>query len=268
MPIETISFNGKEYPKFQSEHNSARWILPFAQYYCKGSGYDIGYSKEEWKLPGSIGIDEAHTSPFNAMNLPCDNMDFLFSSNCLEHVKENWFNILDYWLTKIKTGGIIFLYLPHKSQEYWLPENNRKHIHSFDGSEIEAYLKLLGHKVIKSGVDLNNSFVVVCEKVGAVVKIESKISLEQICAEPQYKSHVDLLNNLNFNFERATKRKDRLDKTDINYPYYVSGPPDKINEDGFTAKEIILDCLNHFKENKISRNDAVNFIYNNIQGLL
>lgn len=216
MKLETVTFNGKEYPMIQTIGGAALWVREITQHYCVGSGYDIGFSKEEWKLPGSIGIDEAHTSPFNAMNLPCDNMDFIHSSHCLEHVKENWYNVLDYWLTKIKTGGIIFLYLPHKSQEYWLPENNRKHIHSFDGSEIETYLKSLGHKVIKSGVDLNNSFVVVCEKVELQVKVEGKLSLEQIGIEPQYnpfhynndvkdeyktsryKPHADLLNNLNF----------------------------------------------------------------------
>lgn len=165
MPIETITFNGADYPKFQSEHNSARWVMPFAKHYCKGLGYDIGYSKADWKIPGAHGIDIEHTKPLNAMNLPNTPMDYIFSSHCLEHIKENWYNVLDYWLTKIKIGGIIFLYLPHKSQEYWLPENNRKHIHSFDGSEIEAYLTKLGHKVIRGGVDLNNSFVMVCEKM-------------------------------------------------------------------------------------------------------
>lgn len=162
--IEVIEFNGKKYPHFQGSGNAARWVMPLAQHYCKGSGYDIGYSKEEWKLPGAIGIDEAHTAPFNAMNLPCDGMDYLFSSHCLEHVKENWYTVLDYWLSKLKVGGIMFLYLPHKSQEYWLPKNNRKHVHSFDGSEINEYLESLGHTVFCSGVDLNNAFVVVCEK--------------------------------------------------------------------------------------------------------
>lgn len=164
MPIETITFNGKEYPIIQTIGGAALWVREIAKQYCIGSGYDIGFSRDEWKLPGAVGIDEVHTAPFNAMNLPCI-MDFIHSSHCLEHVKENWYNVLDYWLTKIKVGGILFLYLPHKSQEYWLPENNRKHIHSFTGKEIELYLTKLGHKVMRSGVDLNNSFVVVCEKM-------------------------------------------------------------------------------------------------------
>lgn len=168
MPIETITFKNKEYPLFQSKGGAALWVREIAKQYCIGSGFDIGYSKEEWKFPGAIGIDADVTEPFDAMNLPCLQMDFIHSSHCLEHIKENWYNVLDYWLTKIKVNGIIFLYLPHKSQEYWLPENNRKHIHSFDGEEIEKYLISLGHKVIRSGVDLNNSFVLVCEKADYV----------------------------------------------------------------------------------------------------
>lgn len=163
MPIETIEFNGKHYPKLQSEGNAARWIMPLAQYYCKGDGVDIGAHTKAWAFPGAAVVDPIFDGQ-HAMNFAADNLDYIFSSHCLEHVKENWYNVLDYWLTKLKEGGILFLYLPHKSQEYWLPKNNRKHVHSFDGSEIAEYLQSLGHKVFCSGVDYNNAFVVVCEK--------------------------------------------------------------------------------------------------------
>lgn len=165
MPLKTITYKGKEYPEFQTKGNAARWVMPFAQEYCKGNGVDIGGCYTDWAFPSAELIDPRLDNGYDAMCFKQDNLDYIFSSHCLEHVKENWMNVLDYWLTKIKVGGIIFLYLPHSSQEYWLPENNRKHVHSFDGSEISEYLRSLGHKVIRSGVDLNNSFVVVCEKV-------------------------------------------------------------------------------------------------------
>lgn len=168
--METIEFNGKHYPKFQSEGNAAQWVLPFAQHFCKGNGLDIGYSKPEWKLLDAMGIEPSINPMFDAMNLPEGLFDYIFSSHCLEHVKENWYNVLDYWLSKLKENGILFLYLPHKSQEYWLPKNNRKHIHSFDGSEIKEYLESLGHQVFLSGPDLNNAFVLVCEKQAFVIK--------------------------------------------------------------------------------------------------
>jgi len=172
MPIETIKFKDKEYPSFQAQGNAARWVMEFAKQYCVGKGVDVGCHKEEWAFPGAY-ITDPSINEFDAMNLipskvingiKMPEWDYIFSSHCLEHVKENWMTVLDYWLSCIRVGGIIFLYLPHKSQEYWLPENNRKHVHSFDGLEISDYLRGLGHKVIRSGVDLNHSFVVVCEK--------------------------------------------------------------------------------------------------------
>lgn len=231
--IETITFNGKEYPHLQSIGGASRWIMPIAEQFItdKMMVADIGFCKDEWRFKNAYGVDpSAIPEHGDAMNFIGNDWDALFSSHCLEHVKENWYNVLDYWLTKIKTGGIIFLYLPHKSQEYWLPENNRKHVHSFDGSEIETYLKSLGHKVIRSGVDLNNSFVVVCEKVELQVKVEGKLSLEQIGIEPQYKPHADLLNKFNFEkkIERVASKKHRLDKTDDCYPTYIAGAPKPI----------------------------------------
>lgn len=173
MPLETIEFNGKHYPLLQSEGNAARWIMPLAQYYCKGEGVDIGAHTKAWAFPGAAVVDPIFDGQ-HAMSFAADNLDYIFSSHCLEHVKENWYSVLDYWLTKLKEGGILFLYLPHKSQEYWLPKNNRKHVHSFDGSEITEYLHSLGHKVFCSGVDYNNAFVVVCEKKWEAPKLPAQ----------------------------------------------------------------------------------------------
>lgn len=183
MPLNFITHNNNHYPEHQAIGGASLWIRPLAQYYCKGTGLDIGYSKECWMLPNAIGIEPAIDPTYNAMRLPTltgndkivasetskyelsgGGWDFIHSSHCLEHVKENWCNVLDYWLSKIKIGGILFLYLPHKSQSYWNVTSNRKHIHEFDGSEIGKYLNHLGHDVYVSGCDFNNSFVVICEK--------------------------------------------------------------------------------------------------------
>lgn len=166
MPLKFIEHNGIKYPSHEAEGNAAQWIIPMAKGYCKGNGVDIGCNKLEWCFPTAQPI-EPILNNWHAMSLPGDNghWDYIFSSHCLEHIKENWYNVLDYWLTKIKEGGIIFLYLPHKSQTYWHPSSNRKHVHSFDGSEIGEYLTSLGHKVFVGGCDGNHSFVVICEKV-------------------------------------------------------------------------------------------------------
>ena len=165
MLIETIQFNQNTYPKFQSTGGASLFCREIAMRVCKGSGLDIGYSKHDWKLPGAFGIEPTITTFYDAMHLPEGPFDYIHSSHCLEHVKENWYNVIDYWLSRLKPDGVLFLYLPHKSQEYWLPRNNRKHVHSFDGTEIKAYLEECGcRNIFLSGVDINHSFILMCNK--------------------------------------------------------------------------------------------------------
>jgi hypothetical protein len=162
--IETITYKGNIYPKFQSIGNASQFALPFAKHVCKGVGYDIGCMKEEWSFPDSIPIDISFENGFNALNLPKKNIDYIFSSHCLEHI-QNWVDVMDYWFDTLKTGGILFLYLPDFSQVYWRPWNNRKHLNIFSPQIIEEYMIDKGYKnIFKSGVDLNNSFMIFGEK--------------------------------------------------------------------------------------------------------
>lgn len=164
--IETIEFKGEVYPKFQSEGFAAQFAFPFAKHFCKGIGLDVGCNRFDWMLEGATAVDPILHDDYSAMNLPkCDvGWDYIFSSHCLEHLND-WCGVLDYWLTKIKTGGVIFLYLPHYSQKYWRVHNNRKHVNNLKAEEIVEFFKDRGcAKVFSSGVDLNNSFYVVCEK--------------------------------------------------------------------------------------------------------
>jgi predicted SAM-dependent methyltransferase len=163
--MELIEFNGKMYPKFQSVGFAAKFAFPYALEVCKGNGYDIGCNREEWSLPGSIPIDPVIDPTYNAMKLPNKlNVDYIFSSHCLEHL-DRWVDVLDYWYDNIKFGGILFLYLPDFSQEYWRPWNNRKHYNAFTPQIIESYLKAKGYvNVFVSSIDLNNSFMAIAEK--------------------------------------------------------------------------------------------------------
>ena len=165
--IETVTHRGNIYPKFQTTGNAARFCMPFALEVCKGVGFDIGYSKEEWKMPGAIGIEPDIKPAFHARNLPdIGEVDYIFSSHCLEHTY-NWVECLDYWTTRIKKGGVLFLYLPDYSQSYWRPYSNRKHIHSFRPEIIEDYLKASDKwtKIFVSGIDAYNSFTAFAEKI-------------------------------------------------------------------------------------------------------
>ena len=163
--IEVIDFKGDVYPAFQSSGNAARFIIPFALEVCKGKGYDIGCCKEEWKLPNSIGIDLVFKDEYDATNLPDEKVDYIFSSHCLEHLP-NWVTVLEYWISKLKTKGVLFLYLPHNTQKYWRPYYNKKHIHSLRSELLREFLEENGMKnIFISSYDLNNSFCVIAEKI-------------------------------------------------------------------------------------------------------
>lgn len=166
--IDTILFNGKRYPAFQGIGNAAQFAIPFAKLVCSGVGYDIGCNRVEWSFPGSIPIDPAIDKRYDALNLPTaqnGQVDYIFSSHCLEHIVSDWYGVLQYWKENLKEGGTLFLYLPDYSQEYWRPWNNRKHVHIFAPEILREALKALQlNKVFVSGVDLNNSFIAMGEK--------------------------------------------------------------------------------------------------------
>jgi len=161
--MELIEFADEKYPIFQSRGNASQFAIPYALHYCFGNGYDIGFCKEEWKLPNARGIDIVMDDGYDANRLPEDEVNYIYSSHCLEHV-DNWVETLELWISKIKNGGILFLYLPDFSQNYWRPWNNRKHKHCFTPEIIKQFLKDKQMKnIFVSGIDLNNSFMVVCE---------------------------------------------------------------------------------------------------------
>lgn len=162
--MEFINFKENKYPHFQTIGNASQFAIPYAKYYCKGTGYDIGFCKEEWKFPNAIGIDLSLDNGFNADKLPEQEVDYIYSSHCLEHV-DNWVDTLELWISKLKKGGVLFLYLPDFSQVYWRPWHNKKHKHCFTPEIISTFFKDHGmNNIICSGIDLNNSFMVVCEK--------------------------------------------------------------------------------------------------------
>lgn len=158
--MEVINYKGRKYPAFQASGFAARFVFPFAKEVCKGIGYDIGCNREEWKLPSSRGIDKCFYDDYDAMNLPDPKVDYIFSSHCLEHIND-WVGALDYWITKLRASGVLFLYLPHPDQEYWLPWNNRKHLHVLYPDVIRHYLEERFINVFVSDRDLNHSFVAV-----------------------------------------------------------------------------------------------------------
>ena len=163
--MQVVEYRGEKYPHFQTIGNASQFAIPFAQYFCMGKGYDIGCMKVDWAYPGSIPIDLDFNDPWDANNLPDNQVDYIFSSHCLEHVPD-WAGTLLYWTEKIRSGGILFLYLPHYDQKYWGPWNNRKHLHVFLPEMVVDFMKENGYtNIFSSQRDLNHSFIVVGEKI-------------------------------------------------------------------------------------------------------
>lgn len=185
--IEEIEYKGHLYPKFQSEGFASQFAIPFAKKVCRGIGVDVGCNRLEWGYCVELyredydkwyqsamsSHSEANSFPidpiinnYTALDFPknCKDLDYIFSSHCLEHI-DDWVSVLDYWKSKLKDGGVLFLYLPDYSQVYWRPWNNRKHLTIFTPQIVEDYLLDRGYKkIFKSGVDLNNAFTIMAEK--------------------------------------------------------------------------------------------------------
>jgi len=112
-------YKGELYPTYLHEGNAASFIQDKALMYCQGSGIDVGAN--EWPLPGAQAIED--TPEENALKLDRfedGSLDFVFSSHCLEHIAQ-WETALSLWISKLKPGGTLFLYLPHDSMLLWRP---------------------------------------------------------------------------------------------------------------------------------------------------
>ena len=162
--MQVVEYKKNWYPKFQTEGNASQFAIPFAKHVCSGVGYDIGCMKPEWAFPGATPIDLDFDDPWDADNLPPVQVDYIFSSHCLEHVSD-WVATMDYWYDNLKKEGTLFLYLPDFSQVYWRPWNNRRHKHCLKPEFIYDYMIDKGYKnVFVSGIDLNNAFMIRGEK--------------------------------------------------------------------------------------------------------
>lgn len=152
-----FTYNGKLYPDYIRRGNHCQFARAFAEPFCKGRGLDVGGGK--WPFPGAVSVDLDNGG--DAMALPGYNHDFIFSSHCLEHLV-NPVAALEHWHSKLRERGALFLYLPHPDMEYWLPQNNRKHLHSWYPADMAKLIKDLGFiNVIHSERDLAWSFAVV-----------------------------------------------------------------------------------------------------------
>jgi hypothetical protein len=169
--IETIQFNNKDYPAIQAAGNAMQFAKPVFSLLTTPDmiGYDIGCNKEEWKFDGAVPIDPV-LGKWSAMNLPHGEVDYIVSAHMLEHYVGRFQDVVEYWLTKIKKGGLIGLYLPNCDyQKYWA-WGNKKHVHYLSPDIMQQYCEwiysqdMITKFFVSEGYDANGSFYVLINK--------------------------------------------------------------------------------------------------------
>lgn len=115
-------YENEFYPDYLTVGGNSFAIRRTALKYCVGKGLDIGAAF--WPLPDSTPIDtEQGPGTANRIeDIPAGSQDYIFSSHCLEHIAE-WESTLDFCISRLKAGGILFLYLPHPTCKLWHMSN-------------------------------------------------------------------------------------------------------------------------------------------------
>lgn len=145
------------FPAYLKTGNACQFIAPVARHFCRGHGLDIGAGR--WPLEGAIPVDRQNGD--DVLALPFGSLDFVFSSHCLEHLDDP-IAALRHWKSLLRPGGVLFLYLPHPSMQYWLPQNCAKHRHAWWPEDMAQIVADLGFEnVIRSERDMAWSFAVV-----------------------------------------------------------------------------------------------------------
>lgn len=113
-------YKGEFYPDYLTVGGASHAIFREGSKFCQGRGIDIGAGL--WPLPNATPVDVEHGPGIgrSVSDFEEGSLDFVFSSHCLEHI-ENWQEALGEWVKKLKSSGILFLYLPHPSCEIWHP---------------------------------------------------------------------------------------------------------------------------------------------------
>lgn len=111
-------YKGQVYPDYLTVGGASYAIFRTARKFCKGQGVDIGAGL--WPLPDAVPVDACRGPGCgkSISDFGDSSLDYIFSSHCLEHI-ERWQEALQEWVSKLKPGGIIFLYLPHPECAIW-----------------------------------------------------------------------------------------------------------------------------------------------------
>lgn len=152
--VELFDYDGVRYPGYLKTGNAMQFIEPIAKQFCRGIGLDVGCGK--WPLPGARPIDRLRGD--DVMSLPEGLWDYVFSSHMLEHLADP-VSALEHWKTRLRAGGVLFLYLPSTQMRYWNTTRNRRHLHEWEPAQMARILRDLGFvDVLHSERDMAWSF--------------------------------------------------------------------------------------------------------------
>ena len=163
-----FSYKDSTYPERVALGRAMDNIKDFALRYCIGRGLDIGAN--DWPLPGATAVDNRpHENAYELDSWSDGSLDFVFSSHCLEHL-EKWQFALALWCCKLKSGGILFLYLPHSSMTLWEPGSpwvGHDHVWSPTPELIIPELSAAGMEIIRidPGPDSYFSFHIIARRL-------------------------------------------------------------------------------------------------------
>ena len=167
--------------------------------YCRGRGIDIGCGDNKI-LPEAVGVDiddVANEVTADARQLPFEDesMDYVFSSHCLEDFEDTG-GVLAEWMSVLRPGGNLVLYLPHKNfyPRVSTPGANPNHKHDLDPNVVLAALSETNDYEIlhidEAGTGGERSFSLVVRKLHrehperkALVVYHAAIG-DVICVEP------------------------------------------------------------------------------------
>jgi hypothetical protein len=161
-------WEGRFYPDHLTVGGACFGAFREAKKWCQGEGIDIGAGA--WPFPGSKPIDTSwYPDGLKLAEVAPHSQDYVFTSHTLEHIKD-WRGAIAEFLSKIKPGGILFIYLPHPECGLWRMENPfmRKH-HEWvpEPAVVKEALQMLGLEIVgfDDGPDVMMSFFI-CARAG------------------------------------------------------------------------------------------------------
>lgn len=196
----------------ESNGNESGKVLWELVPYTRGRGLDLGCGPSK-AFPHFIGVDNyKDTSLFGVQMNPdvaCDvtkldifgsaSMDFVYSSHCLEHIKDHKSALKEWWRV-IRPGGHLCLYLPHKEfyPNIGTEGANPDHVHDFMPQDIVDVMKEVGGWDLLRNEDRNEgqeySFLQVYKKrTDGKHVISLPVKHEKTCAVVRYGAFGDAI---------------------------------------------------------------------------